>query len=64
MVPAKQVLGISLSLSGGGGASEGSQAGQGENLAKGSGQLIINPVCLRLTLVFILNWMTSHEGSS
>ena len=59
-------LSVSLSFGSRGGASEGSHAGKGENLG-----CLLSPDCeldvsdaAVLTLEFILNWMTSHDGSS
>ena len=56
---------LSIGVSSRGGASEGSHAGKGENLRGlfllscfGCSQAAV------LTLEFILNWMTSHDGSS
>ena len=57
---------LSIGVSSRGGASEGSHAGKGENLG-----CLLSPDCeldvsdaAVLTLEFILNWMTSHDGSS
>ena len=55
---------LGIGVSSRGGASEGSHAGKGENLGFFMSAVSVGCFQLQLTLVFILNWITSHDGSS